>query len=58
VGVPLPTPSGDTTVIKIGSVATITVTVDAQWLRLPVETITTIREAVASLENLAYPEPE
>jgi hypothetical protein len=48
-----PTPHGETTVIKIGDLATITVTVDAQWLRLPVETISTIRTAVKDLEGLA-----
>jgi hypothetical protein len=46
-------PAGDTTVITIGNMATITVTVDAQWLRLPVETLTGIRQAVADLEALA-----
>lgn len=46
------TPQGETTVVEIGGLATIMITVDAQWLKLPVETITSIREAVAKLEAL------
>lgn len=47
-----PTPKGDVTVINVDDLATITITVDAQWMRLPVETITTMREAIAQLEAL------
>jgi len=53
---PVPThraPQGETTVVAIGDLATITVTVDAQWMKLPVETITSMREAIAMLEALA-----
>ena len=49
---PVPTPRGDTTVVRIGDEATITITVDARWMRLPVETITSMREAIAQLEAL------
>lgn len=48
----LPTPRGDVTVVRIDDLATITITVDAQWMRLPVETITSMREAIAQLEAL------
>lgn len=47
------TAEGQTTVIHVGDMATITVTVDAQWLRLPVDTLTGIRKAVSDLEALA-----
>jgi hypothetical protein len=45
-------PKGETTVVRIGDLATITVTVDAQWMKLPVATITDMREAIAKLEAL------
>jgi hypothetical protein len=45
-------PRGETTVVKIDGLATITITVDAQWMKLPIETITTMREAIANLEGL------
>lgn len=47
-----PSPRGETTVVKIDGLATITITVDAQWMKLPVETITSMREAIADLEAL------
>ncbi len=47
-----PTPRGDVTVVHIDDLATITITVDAQWMKLPVETITSMREAIAQLEAL------
>lgn len=43
---------GETAIVRIGSLATITITVDAQWMKLPVETITTMRQAIAQLEAL------
>jgi hypothetical protein len=46
-------PRGDATVVRIGNLATITIVVDAQWMKLPVETITSMREAIAQLEALA-----
>jgi hypothetical protein len=46
------TPRGETTVVKINGLATITITVDAQWMKLPIETITSMREAIAKLEAL------
>jgi hypothetical protein len=46
-------PKGETTIVEISDLATITVTVDAQWMRLPIETITTMREAIAKLEGLS-----
>lgn len=45
-------PRGETTVVRIGELATITITVDAQWMRLPIETITSMREAISKLEAL------
>jgi hypothetical protein len=45
-------PRGETTVVKIDGLATITITVDAQWMKLPIETITSMREAIAKLEAL------
>lgn len=45
-------PRGETTVVRINDLATITITIDAQWMKLPIDTITTMREAVASLEAL------
>lgn len=45
-------PRGETTVISIEDLATITVTVDALWMKLPVETITSMREAIVKLEAL------
>lgn len=47
-----PSPRGETTVVRIGELATITITVDAQWMKLPVDTITSMREAVAKIEAL------
>lgn len=58
---PPPSPraqGGEVTVIRIDNLATITVTVDAQWMRLPVETITAMREAIGNLEALASDQPE
>lgn len=43
---------GETTVVEIDGLATITITVDAQWMKLPVETITAMRQAIANLEAL------
>jgi len=43
--------------VKVGTQATITITVDAQWMKLPVETITAMREAIGQLEALGS-EPE
>lgn len=43
---------GETRVFIIGDLATITVTVEAQWMKLPLDTITTIREAVDKLQDL------
>jgi hypothetical protein len=40
-------------VIQIAPEATITITVDAQWMKLPVETITSMRDAISKLEALA-----
>lgn len=45
-------PKGETTVVRIGDLATITVMVDAQWMKLPVKTITDMRTAIAQLEAL------
>lgn len=45
-------PRGETTIVRIDDLATITITVDAQWMKLPVETITSMREAIATLEAL------
>jgi len=45
-------PKGETATIRIGDMATVTITVDAQWMKLPVATITTMREAIAKLEAL------
>lgn len=45
-------PKGETTVVHINGLATITVIVDAQWMKLPVETITSMRKAIAELEAL------
>lgn len=55
VGAPIETvvaPKGEVTVVRIGDVGTITVYVDAQWMKLPVATITAMREAIAKLEAL------
>jgi len=49
---------GEVTVVRIGSLATIAVNVEAQWMKLPVETITAMREAIAKLEALADGEQE
>lgn len=43
---------GETTIVRISDLATITVTVDAQWMKLPVSTITSMREAIGKLEAL------
>jgi hypothetical protein len=57
--VPTPAaPRGETTVVRIRDLATITVVVDAQWMKLPVETITSMREAIATLEGLGTAEPD
>lgn len=45
-------PSGEAIIITIDDLATITVTVDAQWMRLPVETITSLRAAIDQLVAL------
>lgn len=45
-------PRGETTVVRIDELATITITVDAQWMRLPIDTITSMREAISKLEAL------
>lgn len=56
---PPPTePKGEQTIVRIGSLATITVNVEAQWMKLPVETITAMREAIAKLEALGDGEAE
>lgn len=47
-----PTPRGETTVVQIGDLATVTITVEAQWMKLPIDTITSMREAIAKLEAL------
>lgn len=44
--------TGETAVVHIGDLATITITVDAQWMKLPVEQFTAMREAIAKLESL------
>lgn len=51
-------PKGERTMVQIGDLATITVFVDAKWMKLPVDTITSMREAIAKLEALGDPEPE
>lgn len=51
-------PAGDETVVRIGDLATITISVDAQWMKLPVETITAMREAIGTLEALGTGRPE
>jgi hypothetical protein len=51
-------PSGEVTTVKIGDLATITITVDAQWMKLPVDKITAMREAIGQLEALATGEPQ
>jgi hypothetical protein len=43
---------GQTRTVLIGDATRITITVDADWLGLPVETITSIRKAIADLEAL------
>jgi hypothetical protein len=55
---PVHVPTGDVTTIKIDNLATITVTVEAQWMKLPVETIVSMREAIAKLEALGSGHPE
>ena len=50
-------PSGEVTTVEIGDLATITITVDAQWMKLPVDTITAMREAIGQLEALATGKP-
>ena len=47
-----PAPKGDVTVVHIDDLATVTITVDAQWMKLPVETITSMRDAITQLEAL------
>lgn len=47
-----PASRGETTVVQIDDVATITINVDAQWMKLPVDTITAMRSAIAELEAL------
>jgi hypothetical protein len=48
---------GETTLVRIGDLATITITVDAQWMKLPIATITSMREAIADLEALDTQQP-
>ncbi len=43
---------GEVTIVKIGDLATITVAIEAQWMKLPVETITSMRTAIETLEGL------
>ena len=45
-------PRGEETIVRIGDLATIAIHVDAKWMRLPVGTITAMREAIAKLEAL------
>lgn len=49
---PAKVPAGEVTTIKIGDTATLTIIVNAQWMKLPLETITKMRKAIASLEAL------
>lgn len=49
---PANVPPGEVTTIKIGDTATLTIIVNAQWMKLPLETITKMRKAIASLEAL------
>ncbi|HUZ09762.1 MAG TPA: hypothetical protein VMU76_06290 [Acidimicrobiales bacterium] len=51
-------PSGEVTTVKIGDLATITITVDAQWMKLPVDVITHMRNAIGDLEALGTGEPQ
>jgi hypothetical protein len=44
--------SGEVSVIEIDDLATITITVNAQWMKLPVQTITAMREAIDKLVAL------
>lgn len=54
---PTPPPSrGETSTVTIGDLATITIVVDAQWMKLPVETITAMRGAIDALEALGAQE--
>jgi hypothetical protein len=51
-------PAGEVTTVNIEGLATITIVVDAQWMKLPVETITSMREAIGQLEALGTSDPE
>ncbi len=53
---PIREPSGEVSVIEIDDLATITITVDAQWMKLPVQTITAMREAIDQLVALGTSE--